>query len=108
MQYDRSYYQWQKVVNDMEMDFLLSRISEFESYITRPVSYVLYASDYLGRLDLLAYDTYGEPLLWWVLALANGIDDPFDDALVNTLLRVPDILDVYAFYDEHYQTAVEA
>lgn len=30
------------------------------------------------RLDLLAYDAYGDPTLWWVILEANDILSPFD------------------------------
>jgi hypothetical protein len=40
------------------------------------------------RLDLLAYRYYGDEEYWWVIALANRIQDPF--ALTpGTRLRIP-------------------
>ena len=42
----------------------------------------------VGRLDLLAFDSYGNPNLWWVIARANDISDPFDIE-IGDQLRVP-------------------
>lgn len=44
---------------------------------------------YMGRLDLLAYDTYGDENLWWVIALANGLDQLPTDMRVGIRLRLP-------------------
>lgn len=41
-----------------------------------------------GRLDIIAYNFYGTPRFWWVIALANEIIDPFDIP-VGTTLRIP-------------------
>ena len=41
-----------------------------------------------NRLDMIASSYYNSPRYWWVIALANGIDDPFD-VPKGTLLRIP-------------------
>lgn len=41
-----------------------------------------------NRLDLVAWQYYGNYLLWWVIAEASEIRDPFD-VPVDTVLRVP-------------------
>jgi len=41
------------------------------------------------RLDLLALRTYGDPSLWWVIAQANRIFNPFDELEAGMTLRVP-------------------
>lgn len=47
-------------------------------------------SNYLGRLDLIAYDFYGDENLWWAIALANGIDQVPTDMPLGTRIRIPD------------------
>lgn len=45
------------------------------------------------RLDLLADKYYGDQYLWWVIALANDIIDPFlelNDKDTPISLRIPD------------------
>lgn len=41
-----------------------------------------------GRLDLVSSKMYGSASLWWVLAIINGIRDPFT-LPVGTMLRIP-------------------
>jgi phage tail protein X len=43
------------------------------------------------RLDLLAFDLYGDVTLWWVIASANGLGKGSMIVPQNTLLRIPDI-----------------
>jgi len=44
-----------------------------------------------GRLDLVALRVYGLPQLWWVIAFANDVIDPFEEITVNRVLRYPPI-----------------
>ena len=48
-------------------------------------------SQYHQRPDLLAYDMYGNPKLWWVYAQRNMdiLKDPVFDFRVGTEIRVP-------------------
>lgn len=41
------------------------------------------------RLDSLAYRYYGAPEFWWVLAVANSIDDVPTGVHVGMPLRIP-------------------
>lgn len=47
------------------------------------------------RLDILAHTYYSNPLLWWVIAQANEIYDPFVPLEPGTLLRIPAIESLY-------------
>jgi hypothetical protein len=49
------------------------------------------------RLDTLAHRYYGDSELWWVIALANRIKDPFSLS-VGAHLRIP--LDARAILDK--------
>lgn len=51
--------------------------------------YITITSSYVGRLDLIAYDEYGTPDLWWILALANGMDKIPSDVKLNQRIRIP-------------------
>lgn len=46
-----------------------------------------------NRLDIIANTYYDSPRYWWVIALANNIDDPFD-VPIGTVLRIPSISNV--------------
>lgn len=42
-----------------------------------------------NRLDLISYQFYGTPNLWWAIAQVNNLVDPFMDIPVGTQLRIP-------------------
>lgn len=42
-----------------------------------------------GRLDLIANAVYGVPDLWWVIARANSMLDPFTGPTPGQELRIP-------------------
>jgi len=42
-----------------------------------------------NRLELIAYKLYGDATLWWLLAYANGIIDPFTEISIGTRLLIP-------------------
>jgi hypothetical protein len=47
-----------------------------------------------NKLDLIASRYYNNESLWWVIAEASGIDDPFN-VPVGTVLRIPDMSTLY-------------
>ena len=53
-------------------------------------------NEYVNRLDLVSFKYYSTPLLWWVIAEASGISDPFNVPL-GTVLRVPEKSSLYGF-----------
>lgn len=44
---------------------------------------------YVNRPDLLAFDLYGDPDLFWVLAVRNGLQDPVFDFKLGELYVIP-------------------
>lgn len=56
-------------------------------------------SKYNKRPDLLSYDLYGTPQLWWVFMLRNPdiIKDPINDFLTNITIYTPDSNSVKRF-----------
>lgn len=44
--------------------------------------------EYQSRLDLISFKFYNTPRLWWVIAYASNIGDPFN-VPVGTRLRIP-------------------
>lgn len=49
-------------------------------------SYTVRSGD---RIDRLAFEFYGDPILWWVLAVANGLELLPSDLSEGQVLRVP-------------------
>lgn len=52
---------------------------------------------YLGRLDLLSYDYYQTAELWWIIALANNLENLPADMYLGMKIRIPDINSVRAY-----------
>jgi len=48
------------------------------------------------RLDKIAYNQYGNYLLWWIIALANNIADPFTELEVGQVIRIPYLPYIYS------------
>lgn len=49
-----------------------------------------------NRLDLVANQYYGNPLLYWIIAIASGIDDPMN-VPPGTTLRIPSKQYLYGY-----------
>jgi alpha-L-fucosidase len=73
--------------NKMSLDIFVPRSITVEQ---DDVSYTI-DKIYAYRPDLLAYDLYGTPRLWWVFAQRNPdvIEDPIYDFAPNTTIRIP-------------------
>ncbi len=73
--------------NNISLDLLQPRT------ITAEQDDVSYTIDriYAYRPDLLAYDLYGTPRLWWVFAQRNpnSIEDPIYDFSPGTVIQLP-------------------
>lgn len=41
-----------------------------------------------NRLDIVAYDNYSDPELWWVLALVNDLKTPFITQTINLIVPI--------------------
>ena len=106
MKTTRSYSQIEEVGAGSEFDFLQSSLPKFKSYLRRPFNYAVFKAIYVGQLDLLAYEAYGEEKFWWVIALTNDIVDPWDNSLVGNTLKLPDLLDINDFYNDNFVNTV--
>ena len=49
-----------------------------------------------NRLDLIAWQYYGNSLLWWVIAEASDIVDPFNVPR-DSVLRIPDKSSIFGY-----------
>ena len=78
-----------------EVDQIGGNLSKFTP--VRQVSYYRVAQEDLMRPDLISQKAYGTVSFWWVICLVNDLSNPFTDLEVGTLLKVPNILDVYDF-----------
>jgi len=62
-----------------------SNVQEGTAIVSRP-----------ARLDLIAEQAYRDPQLFWIIAAANEIEDPFN-VPEGTILRIPSIDFITAF-----------
>ena len=73
--------------NNISLDFFVPRT------ITADTDDVVYTIDriYAYRPDLLSYDLYGTPRLWWVFAQRNPneIEDPIYDFKPGVTVQLP-------------------
>ena len=56
---------------------------------------IQYTVQMADRIDLLANKFYGDPVLWWVLAVANDLDILPTDLKYGQVIRVPSKVFVY-------------
>ena len=73
-------------VNDIPRNVIVG--SPQEPYVFNYESYQTDASD---RPDTLAYDFYGDPSLWWMIADANPEIMDWGSVPAGTIIRVPNI-----------------
>lgn len=57
---------------------------------TRDLHYLVTAGDE-GRLDIIANKMYANYKFWWIIADANGMDDPVRETRWGRTLRIPDL-----------------
>lgn len=85
-----------KVLEDEDTgDIILSTIEDIDIYPRSSDIFHRVKSHEVCRLDILAHQYYRNPLLWWIIAKANNIYNPFKDIEPGTLLRIPNIESLY-------------
>jgi hypothetical protein len=59
-----------------------------------------------ARMDLVSYEYYGTPYLWWFVLLVNKIVNPLEEVSCGDIgdsisrMLIVDTRDLYDFYDE--------
>lgn len=61
--------------------------------------FVEITQDLVNRPDLVAFKSYGDADLWWVIYEFNGIRDPLFDLKMGQILRIPRLERVLAAID---------
>lgn len=87
------YKTYRRIINEVHQPLQLKLVNG----ITREKSYLgVYHTVTLreeNRLDIISYSHYGDPKLYWVIAMANNIIDPFN-VKKGTVLKIPQIATV--------------
>lgn len=66
-------------------------------------TYIVEASDWW---DLISYKTYGDVKYWWLIALVNGIHNPFEELTEGMSLKILKISYIYQLLKEIKAQAV--
>lgn len=85
-----------KILIDLETKETLLETREIKKVnLSSMDSYHTVDANEEGRLDLIAYQYYGNPLLWWVIAQANDIYNVIENPKPGDIIRIPDISNMY-------------
>ncbi len=82
-----------------ELDFLQNTLSSFKIRHSR--GYYRIRGDEVGQPDLISYRIYGTELYWWIICLVNQIENPLEDIEEGSIIQIPDIRDIYDFYQNY-------
>jgi len=66
-----------------------------------PVSYHQVTESDVMRPDLISYAVYGTVDYWWIILFVNDIDDPLTEIVAGDVLTIPNIADIYNFYQAY-------
>jgi Base plate wedge protein 53 len=83
------------VNGNKEYDYLYNSLSGF--VMNYPISYYQITESDVMRPDLISYKIYGTVDYWWLILFVNDIQDPLNDIKSGTIIKIPSILDIYAF-----------
>jgi hypothetical protein len=78
-----------------ELDYLWNSLGKIK--LRYPFQYFRVLGQYEGRPDLISFQFYGDVSLWWVIMVANDIDDPITDLKPGIILKIPNVLDIQDF-----------
>ena len=90
-----NFYTTVDVGNGPEYDHLHNSLSKFQVFY--PLKYYRIMQEDLVRPDLISYKIYGTIAYWWLIMMINGIQNPLKDMEIGTLLKIPNVLDIYEF-----------
>ena len=81
-----------------EVDFLWNTISSFRE--THTPSYYRVDSHDVSQPDLISKKMYDTERFWWIICSLNQIENPLEDIVEGTILKIPSIYDIYDFYQK--------
>lgn len=94
-----SFFKIVDIGNGPEYDHLNNTLSRFT--MIYPVLYYRIMADDVLRPDMISYKSYGSVRFWWIICFVNKIQDPLTDIIVGDLIKIPSVLDIYAFYKRY-------
>jgi hypothetical protein len=94
-----SFFNIVDIGNGPEYDHLNNTLNRFT--MNYPVLYYRIMADDVLRPDLISYKSYQSVKFWWIICFVNKIQDPLTDITPGDLIKIPSILDIYAFYKKY-------
>ena len=82
-----------------ELDYLDNTLVNF-SLRYEPEYYQVADGDSM-RYDNISFQFYNTPIYWWIICLVNNITNTFASLETGTVLKVPNILDIYDFVKKY-------
>lgn len=92
----QDFYKTHLIDNNKELDYLDTTVHEFYPEKTILWRVPAWAEN---RLDLVSYAHYRTVALWWLIALVNDIENPYEDVVVGLELQIPNISEYYRFFN---------
>ena len=84
---------------NQEYDYLNNPLSRF--VMNYPVSYYQITESDTMRPDLISFRVYQTVDYWWIILYVNDIEDPLNDIVSGTIIKIPNILDIFSFYKQY-------
>lgn len=94
----KNFYKKVNIEGSVEFDFLDSELPFMDLKITRQFKIKGYNQ---FRADLISYEIYETPDVWWLILLANDIVDPFEELYMGRVLDIPSLSDYYKFRNKY-------
>lgn len=92
--HESRYKTYYKIVDLNTNDSYLETANNFNLSETTANKYHVVEYVEEGRLDMIAQIYYGDPSLYWVIAMANNIIDPLT-VIQGTILKIPEFDNLY-------------
>lgn len=83
---------------NIEIDYLRTSINEMK---LRTVDEMRLNAAMAGRPDLISKKAYGSYNFGWLIALHNGIMNPFEEYKIGRMIKIPSLDDYYKFYNRN-------
>lgn len=93
---ENSRYRRFDVIKDSNGDRFLESWRKIEIRETENDSFHEIQTKEENRLDLIANQYYDNHKFWWIIALANNLNNPFD-LEVGEVLRIPSLEAIYGY-----------
>ena len=99
LKHDRAqYYSKVKPLNTEELDLLSFDWLKFKEFIEdKEVTVRTVRQDEIYNLPLISYRVYGSTHMWWIIAMASDVIDPFSEVTIGKELIVPAVTDVESY-----------